>query len=97
MIDDLIKIELDAVVIEDIMHSMDYNDLLNLTCHYETINKNIALLKSYGFENIDTLFKNRSNLFIEDTEVIKKKLDYLDMPTFVSLVNEDYTVIDEVF
>lgn len=97
MIDDFTKINLDSFVIEDMLNSVEYNTLLNLACHYETINKNIELLKSYGFCDINTLFMNRSNIFIEDPESIKKKMEYLNIPTFVSLVNEDYTVIDEVF
>ena len=47
MIDDFTKINLDSFVIEDMLNSVEYNTLLNLACHYETINKNIELLKPY--------------------------------------------------
>ena len=97
MIQDIELIGVDKEVIDELIDKLDYSDVLNLACNYEIVKNNIDLLKSLGVKNIDDLLINRSSLFLEKSEKLRKKFSEFNIPVFVNLINMDYTVVDELF
>ena len=96
MIEDLELIGLDEDLLEEMKQVLSYDNLLNLACNYKNVKESIELLKSYGIKNINELILNRHYIFLKGKEKLSLEFSKFDIKTFVALINEDYTTIDEL-
>ena len=97
MIEDINLIGLPEETINDIEKKLGYDVILSFACNYKTVKANIELLKSFGLKNINDLILNRDYIFLLDTEQLVKKFSKFNFPVIANLINEDYSVIDEIF
>ena len=95
MIENIKLIGLDENTIEEMYNTLGYDIVLSFACNYETVQKNINLLKSFGVNNIKQLLLNRENIFLMNNEELLKKFSKYNIPSLVNLINNDYTVVDE--
>lgn len=96
MIENIELIGLENEMLELIKEKMDYDIILNMACNHELIKNNIDLLRSFGIKNIESLLLNRENIFFMETIDLQKKFNNYNIEALVNLINEDYTVIDEI-
>jgi len=97
MIEDIKLIGLDSSLINEIIDKLGYDTALNMACNHEKIKANINLLKSLNIKSINELLLNRNDLFFIETEKLTKKFSKFNIMNLSYLINEDYTVIDEIF
>lgn len=97
MIENIELIGLNNEIIKKIEEKLGYDTLLNMACNYENVKKNIDLLRLYNINVIDELLIYRNDVFLYDSNFLTEKFSKFDIPVFASLVNSDYTMIDEVF
>ena len=96
MIEDIELIGLNDDLLEEMKRVLSYDNLLNLACNYKNVKESIELLKSYGISNINELIINRHYIFLKGKDKIALKFSKFDIKNLVSLINQDYTVIDEL-
>ena len=96
MIENIKLIGVDDNTIEKMVNILGYDIVLNMACNHELVNKNIQLLKSVGINNIEQLLLNREYIFLKDNDFIKNCLSKYNLQPIVPLINEDYSVIDEI-
>lgn len=97
MIDNIDKININNEVKEKMINNLSNDILISLSLNYILVNQNIAYLESIGIKNIDLLLLNREYLFLNDTNYIKESIERFNLSSFVQLINDDYTIIDEAF
>lgn len=97
MIDNIDKININNEVKEKMINNLSNDILVSLSLNYILVNQNIAYLESIGIKNIDLLLLNREYLFLNDTNYIKESIGRFNLSSFVQLINDDYTIIDEAF
>ena len=96
MMENLEKINVSIDCMSRVCELVNPDVVISINNNYELINKNIELLRSYGIENIDEIFLNKHDMFLKETEQISKAFSNFNIPALVSIINEDYSVIDEV-
>lgn len=97
MLEDIKKLAFDSKFNNEIVDKLGYDLTLNVACNYNLVNKNIESLKSLGINNIETIFLNRTHLFLIPNEVLVKKFSKYNIPVIAGLIKEDYTIIDDLF
>ena len=96
MIEDIILTGIDEATIKKMYEQNGYDAVLNLACNHELVKKNIELLKSFGISNIEALLLNRDSIFLQDNQKLLKSFAKFNVAAFVNLINNDYTMIDEL-
>lgn len=97
MIENITKIGITSEFADKMIDRLGYNTVLNIACNYSLVKENINLLKSFGIKNIEDLLLNRSDIFLKNYDSLVKKFSKFNIPLLTKLINEDYTVIDELF
>ena len=97
MIEDLEFIDIKEKTKDEIEESMDYDILLNLASNFNIVNRNIWLLREMGIKDVDTLFKNRSDIFLMNTRKLFDKFSKYDIKDIVKDINSDYKAVDKIF
>ena len=97
MIDDIEIAGISEVLKEKMIEKLGYDTVLNMACNYERVKDNIHLLQSIGITDIEQLLLNKNYIFLKKPDDILKKLSNFNISNLVSLINEDYNVIDELF
>jgi len=95
MIENLYEIGLKEEFIDNLIEIHGYDLVLNLSSNYENIEKNINLLKLCNI-NIENLMMYKPELFIMDPKYIYEKFSSVNLNTFITLLKEDITVIDDI-
>lgn len=95
MIENSYDIGLKEEFVNNLIETHGYDLVLNLSCNYENIEKNINLLKTLNI-NIEDLIMYKPELFIMDPKYIYEKFSLVNLNTFITLLKEDITVIDEI-
>lgn len=83
-------------VIKEIENVNTDANLFNLKCNELEVVKIINYLNSIGITCLDELLVYRLNIFFMDLNTLKSLLEKYDLDKFVSLVNNDYTLIDRL-
>ncbi len=96
MIEDIVLTEINQDTLEKMYHQNGYDVMMSFACNHELVKKNIELLKSFGILKIEDLLINRSHLFLKDNEKLLKSFAKFNVANLVNLINEDYTMIDEL-
>lgn len=96
MIDNLDKLKFNKEELEYIKDNLNYDTLVNVSFNYELVNSNIELLNSIGLTDLEDIFVTFTEFFLNDKEVNLKKFSKFNISALVSLINEDFTVFNEI-
>lgn len=96
MIEDIKLIGLSDDVIDKIMSQLDYDTILNLAVNHQKVKDNVEFFKSLKITFIDQLLINKTDIFFKDVNLLKEKFSKYNNDIIVELLNNDYTMIDEI-
>lgn len=85
---------------EDIKKIVEYNTtstLDNLSCNNINCLKIINYLKEIGVKNIVDLLTYEIDVFLLTFTDFIKKIRFFNVPVFVDAINDDYSVIREIY
>lgn len=97
MIENINLIGISNEQVDLMIEKLGYDIVLSMACNHELVKANIELLKSLGINNINELLLNREGIFLIDTEELLSMFSKFNISQIVGLINEDYTVIDELY
>ena len=96
MIEDIKLIGIDDDMLEKMISSLGYDLVLNLAVNHKLVSENIEFLKSLNIQVIDELLLNKTDIFLKETEELKNKFNKENIEYIVEIMNNDYTIIDEL-
>lgn len=96
MIDFLHDVNILDEVIEEIIKNNSNSTLYDLSCNEEECIKIINYLKEIGILNIDELLIKEIDVFKLNLEDIVKKFSKFNIPIYVKMINNDYTMIEQI-
>ena len=76
--------------IAQVIKNNDETLIENLICDQEMVINNLNYFKEIGIKRINDLLIERTDLFLEPTEILKEKLDKFNLNVLSELVNEDF-------
>ncbi len=97
MLDDIQTLGLSDDFYNEMLEKLGYDLTLNVACNCEKVKANIEILENFGIKNIESLLLNKTQIFFLDNEDLIKKFAQYNIPIVVNLINNDYTIIDDLF
>ena len=97
MIDFLKEVGISKRTIKEIESNNTNSSLFDLSCNNINCLKIVLYLKEIGILNIDNLLINKIDLFKMDYQELVKKFSKFNIPVFISLVNDDIEVIENIY
>ena len=95
MLENIKLIGIDDDFIDEMIDTIGYDMVLDLASNYELVEANAKYLKSLSL-NIKMLLLNRPEIFLKETEKLQLKFNKSNINQIIELINEDYTIIDEL-
>lgn len=97
MIDFLKKKDIQDEIIKEISNYNSKTSLFDLSCNEEDCLKIINYFQEIGIQNIADLLIYRIDIFKMNFQDLLKKFSKFNIPVFVSLINDDFIAIDNLF
>lgn len=96
----MIDFLLDFVSLDTINKMKEINNessIYDLSCNKEDCLKIIKFLKESGIENLNDLLIYEIDIFKLSYSDFIKKIKNFNIPIFMSIINEDYTSIEDIY